>query len=1126
MTGASKGRRSVSYNACERRKDMKETGHNDKGFKIINILIKISIIISVLFVIGVFVYGQFIVENENLYANECKVFDVAWSYTDKSGVTHEYRSGDIIDIDYGEDVTLSIILPDELGDGNCLFIRSNRNFEAYIDGELRNSYDINNSIFGPNVKNIWLSITLRRSDVEKTLSIVHKNYQNDTYTVSDVYFGNRLGFSVQLIHDNIIVIILGFALIVLGLVITVLCLVNRVRLKKDFPLWYLSLGVLSGALWLIFDNYSYPLLFGDYFIDGIISVMLVLLLPYDFVAYIVSLYGKKYRIGYIVISLLIIVDFWVLTFLDFTYTADFDSTKVIRIIIICISALYCLFSVIHNTFIKKNYDNILIFIGFTVFVGMCAAEIIHQQIPNHNNNGVFIAVGLLILLSSAALREIRSISFMRAEMLEAQEANRAKSTFLANMSHEIRTPMNAVIGMAELALREDLSPTVKDYLLQIQNSGRNLLNIINDVLDFSKIESGKMEIVSEMYEPLSELNDIANIMQTRIGNRPVEFIAAADPAVPHTLSGDVMRIRQVIINLANNAVKFTHEGAVQIRVSAEDLPDDMVMMTYHVIDTGIGIKEEDLKKLFVSFQQVDSKRNRSAEGTGLGLAISKSLVEAMGGTIGVTSTFGVGSDFYFSIPQKVIDHSHELVVENAENKHAFGISENPKLCEAFCRDMDIFGVKSTILSSILEYKPSGDRDFIFISGETVDSPEIRSAMDKYPELTFVVTVPYDSSYVPDKPNIMVLRRPETTLNMVLALNGRQASSRAEEHTQFSIDYIAPDAKILIVDDNEINITIAEGMLDPIRVKTFSAISAWDAIRLVKENDFDLILMDHMMPEMDGVEATKYIREKVERAKDTPIIALTANVLEDARNMFAEAGMNDFIAKPIEIGNLISVIKKWIPKDKIIEGKPSNTESEKASVDQSVSFPGLDTEKALKSIGNPKLYAKIVKEYHKAGKTKLAEIRAAYEKEDWADYTIKVHALKSSSRQIGAYRLGDAAEKLEDAGKAPDVDTIRSSTDKLLSDYEKILKDLEPCFAEEEIPEKELPPIDKAALDALLDDLAEACDNLDMDTMESIKEKLEKHSYPEEIRDTIDSLCKAVDDMDTDVCTELIEKIKG
>lgn len=778
---------------------------------------------------------------------------------------------------------------------------------------------------------------------------------------------------------------------------------------------------------------------------------------------------------------------------------------------------------------------------------------------------------------------------MKEANVELERAAKMKSDFLANMSHEIRTPMNAVIGMAEIALREELPPHVEDYIKQIQNSGRNLLNIINDILDFSKIESGKMEIIPEKYEPLSEINDIANILATRIGDKPLELFVICDNNMPHALEGDVMRIRQVLINLANNAIKFTQQGIVLIKISVEETGFKRINLNFNVIDTGQGIKNEDLTKLFVSFQQVDSKRNRSVEGTGLGLAISQKLCEAMGGTIGVTSEYGKGSDFHFSIPQKVVDDSHDLVVEDAEKKHAYVINDNPKMLEMFIEEMGKLGVDGHVIPSLSEFKPSGEIDLLFFEEDDY-TDEIKSYLEEHTDVIGVILVDFDSTFEEGRPNLRIMRRPETTLSMVMTLNGREFTHGSSESNEaFKIDFIAPDAKILIVDDNAINITIAQGLMKPIRAKCIGAGSGKEAIEKIQKEDFDIILMDHMMPEMDGVETTKVIRSTIHKADDTPIIALTANAMEGVKEMFLSEGMNDFVAKPIEIRNLVSKLKQWLPKEKILTrekmrdvleaeaaakamrsaaagaggngagatgsgavGGAAGTSGEEMSGASSdggtasgigtfgldafgealdggetlfVEYEGLDHKKAIEALGSPELYQTIVKEYYRSGYDKYNEIQNAYDSEDWPDYTIKVHALKSSSRQIGALELGDMAEELEKAGKALDMDTINGNTEGTLAAFKQLLDNLSKYFAEEESNEEELAEITEEDFNRILDELLAACDDLDMDKMEESKAELKKYSHSDEVKEILDQVYDAIDDIDVDTCVELIGELK-
>lgn len=716
---------------------------------------------------------------------------------------------------------------------------------------------------------------------------------------------------------------------------------------------------------------------------------------------------------------------------------------------------------------------------------------------------------------------------------ELERAAKMKSDFLANMSHELRTPMNAVIGMAEIAMREKLPPHVLDYLTQIQHSGRNLLNIINDILDFSKIEAGKMEIFPERYEPLSEINDVANVLVTRIGDKKLELFVTSDTNIPRALEGDAMRIRQVLINLANNAIKFTQEGTVHIQIFCEKIAEDEVMLTYHVIDTGSGIKPEDMDKLFVSFQQVDSKRNRSVEGTGLGLAISQRLCEAMGGTIGVTSEYGKGSDFYFSIPQKVLDPESDIAVEDADKKHAFCLCDNDRMVDMFTAEMDKLGVDSRIIHSLEEYQPTGQKDYLFLEEQDYGETVVR-LLDSHPECMGIILVNFDSDFVPKQPNLHVMRRPETTLSMVAILNDKDLEQVSQETGgAFVIDFVAPDARILIVDDNAINITIAEGLLQPLQAKCDSALSGKEAIEKIKENGYDIVLMDHMMPELDGIETTKVIRETIPSAEKLPILAVTANVMEGVKDMFLKAGMDDFVAKPIDVRDLVAKVKQWLPESKMISGEEAQAvidaaanavpKDEAAGDAAEIVYEGLDCENAVKSLGSPALFRKIVQEYYRSGEAKYAGIKSAYDSEDWKDYTIKVHALKSSSRQIGAPVLGDMAEELEKAGNALDLDVIHGKTADLLEAYRELLDQLSGYFVEES-DGRDLPEIAPKELKRILQELETACEDLDMDGMESAKEALKQYSFPETIQAAINELYEAIDNIDIDACAELIGQI--
>ncbi len=736
-------------------------------------------------------------------------------------------------------------------------------------------------------------------------------------------------------------------------------------------------------------------------------------------------------------------------------------------------------------------------------------------------------IGALYILHDTTGSMSRILAMQHANE-ELERASRMKSDFLANMSHEIRTPMNAVIGMADIAMREKDPERITDCLLQIQSSGKNLLNIINDILDYSKIESGRMEIIDDDYCPMEEFDDIANVLATRIEDKPLELFMFVKGPLPHMLCGDMMRIRQILINLANNAIKFTNKGMVTIEITCEETGPETVNLTIHVTDTGIGIREEDLKKLFVSFQQLDSRRNRSAEGTGLGLAISKSLVDAMHGQIGVSSEYGKGSDFWFTIPQKVVDDTNDLRIVNADKKYAYTLTQTEEVIKEFNVEMNNLSVEGRVLLFLDEYEPSGGKDFIFFEEDMYDNG-VSDFLDTHPDVSGILFGRFGSKLNDEKPNLHILSRPATTMRMVHILNEQyEEVRRIDEDTVFRIDYTAPDAHILVVDDNDINLTIAEGLLAPLKVHLDKAGGGQAAIDMASLNDYDIILMDHMMPEIDGVDATRQIRQTHPDHSHPVIIALTANAVQEARSLFTEAGMDDFIAKPIDVKNLIQAIRKWLPDEKITEIGDDHPELIPAADEKDIlpDIDYLDTGSAVKALGSAALYARIAEEYYRCGEDKLQGIMDAYNRQDWTDYTIRVHALKSSSRQIGATDLGNMAERLENAGKADDIDTILENSEAAMEVFRKLLDDMAPFYADDDTDDNDKPLITPDRLYELLDKLEKACDDLDMDEMEDVSTAIKEYNYSDDIREDINLLHKAVRDIDTETCMDIVQRLRG
>ena len=696
-----------------------------------------------------------------------------------------------------------------------------------------------------------------------------------------------------------------------------------------------------------------------------------------------------------------------------------------------------------------------------------------------------------------------------------------KSDFLANMSHEIRTPMNAVIGMADMALRENLPPSARDYIIQIKHAGRTLLAIINDILDFSKIESGKMDINLSEYSPMEMMHDVSGVIATRIGDKDVELILDVSPDIPRKLMGDCTRIKQVIINLANNAVKFTNKGQVLCKLECNRTRDREQELFFSVTDTGIGIKESDLKVIFESFQQVDSKRNRNIEGTGLGLAISKQLIGLMGGTLEVKSVYEMGSKFSFRIPQLQLHEESGYRLDEPEQVCVVGLIANDYVAQQLRTDIRRLGGQCTFVENANQLEDFGDTgvNFLFVEKECFNET-VQEFAGRHPQITVVVLIRSNDAFRSTLDNVVVLRKPVYTYVLLALFNHGDIYALYKDEEDVSIDYAAPEAKVLIVDDNEVNLAVAAGLLSPLQMDIQTATSGKEAIEKISSQSFDLIYMDHMMPEMDGVETTRIIRRMHPEYDRVPIIALTANAMEETKAMFLVEGMNDFLAKPIEVKAFLTMTKQWLPQEKIVN---CVVHSEDLTIPK-IQIPELDFDAAMKLLGSWDVLWEVLGNYYHVIPKKMQKIKAAFEANDWHNYTIEVHALKSASRQIGASELADQAAALEKAGNEGDIVKILDETDALLSMYQKLGERLAPHFKEEEEKEGCL-VLSKEELGRLFEQMEEAMDNLDMDGMNDVIHTMQECFFEAESKDCFLRLKEAVDELDVDQCEMILAQWK-
>ncbi len=590
----------------------------------------------------------------------------------------------------------------------------------------------------------------------------------------------------------------------------------------------------------------------------------------------------------------------------------------------------------------------------------------------------------------------------------AQSANEAKSRFLSNISHEIRTPINAVLGFDEMILRESRDEEILGYATDIQNSGRTLLALINDILDFSKIEAGKMEIIPVEYELGSLMNDIVNMAQVRAREKNLRLIVDVDQNIPHILFGDEIRIKQCIINLVTNAVKYTEEGTVTLSVSYENVEtaisededenedEDFILLKVSVKDTGIGIRQEDMQRLTSAFERIDMQRNRTIEGTGLGISIVTSLLELMDSRLEVDSEYGRGSVFSFAVRQHVVN-----------------------------------------------WDRVGD-----FAGKVRES-------------------------------------------------GKKSPGYRER-------FHAENARILVVDDTRTNLTVIEGLLKQTRIRIDTATSGVEALDLVRNNRYNIIFLDHRMPEMDGIQTFHAMEEMEDNPnRDTPVIALTANAISGSREMYVREGFTNYMSKPVDPAKLEDMILEYLPEELVTRLGDTDLETgaedeekvkEKAVMQELLKISGIDMTTAVQRCGSAVAAKDVMKDFYLSINERSQLIENYEASKNIKDYTIYVHGLKSSARAVGALDLAERAEYLENCGNNGNLADIEALTPPLLILYRSYLKKLEPLFAGDDSG-KEL--ISSEELESAFASMKEFVSASYFDSADDIIQMLENYRIPDE-----------------------------
>lgn len=636
----------------------------------------------------------------------------------------------------------------------------------------------------------------------------------------------------------------------------------------------------------------------------------------------------------------------------------------------------------------------------------------------------------------AMLNELKTKEALRIARDQALLNSKAKSNFLANMSHEIRTPLNAISGFADIILRETPNGNATEYAQSIKDSSNTLINIINDILDISKIESGKLEICELPYEFAPLINDVINISRVRLGNKSLMFITDIDNHIPAWLIGDENRIKQILLNLLSNAIKYTHQGYIALRISAT-VEANHANLRFSVKDSGIGIEQEDLKRLFDKFERVDTKKNRNVEGTGLGLAICKQLCEIMDGHIQVQSTYGEGSEFIVDIKQKF--PLFKPLAQISEKKTVLLYEFRELYRHSVSKALKKLGCNCVACANQSElYANINKMQYDYILTAALHLEKVQALIAKY-NLSVPVAAFVDYGETVSDHTVDVIPFPINCLQLSALLNGYSESENSVKHSEEVSSFEAPTARVLLVDDNPVNLQVAKGLMKPYKFEIDTADNGMEALAMVKLKNYDLVFMDHMMPEMDGVDTTIAIRQlNGEYYKSLPIIALTANVLAGTKEMFIREGMDDFLAKPIEVNKLVQLLIKWLPKSKIeklaVEG--STTTDKKTN---NITIAAIDTDFGIKSVGGSvDNYLQILATYYTDGLRKLISLPQHIANNNLALFRTEIHALKSTSATIGALELAAMATQLETAAQSNDYGFIKSHLDGFMSSLDKVL----------------------------------------------------------------------------------------
>lgn len=1000
----------------------------------------IKYIFLIFFIIGFsyFLVGQFLLKPDVPKVDyDCETYEGTWNLVKEDGTCSPIKIPGKVAAKRNELVTIETTLPANLEEGYYLCFRSaKQDMKFYIDGKLREEYSTKNTrLFGKTSAVAYIMVEVGKQDAGKTLRVETKTDSSYAGIFYTVYYGNWMGFWRMLFHQYGAELVIAFITMILGVISVVGSLGLRFCYGTRTELEYLGAAVLFASIWLVTSSGFRQLCFSNISVVNDLAFLTIMILPFPFMIYLNEVQKGRYETGYFHVGILCAINFIMCSVLQMTNVKDFSDSMVYIALVSMVFIIFMGATIIID--MCKGYMKQYGIVGVGLLGALIAAalQFVMYFQKTSTFNGGMLAIGLIFLLVSAVVDTLRGILVMEGEKQSAILANKSKAKFLANMSHEIRTPINAVLGMNAMILRESDDMEIRSYAMDIQNAGQSLLSLINDILDFSKIESGKMEILTVEYDFSSVVHDIVNMISTKAEAKELTMQLFIDEKLPSRLFGDDVRLRQVLVNLLTNAVKYTEEGGVSLSISGE-CRDNTAVLTFVVEDTGIGIKEEDIQKLFEEFTRIEEGRNRNIEGTGLGINISVQLLNLMGSKLMVESTYGKGSKFYFTLAQEIADK-----------------------------------------------EPIGNLE-----------ERIRRQATEY---------------------------------------------------SYCANFTASKAKVLVVDDNAINRRVFVNLLKETRVHVDEASGGEECLELIQERKYHIIFLDHMMPEMDGIETLHCIKGLEDyKSKGAPIIALTANAISGAKEMYLREGFDDYLSKPINPDKLERMLMERLPEDTFtVEEKPLEKhkkvveKKEEKQEKQEIDLPdleGIDWGYALLHMNDTQILMDTVKCFYEMIDSEASKLEGFYQsilsneedEEALSQYRVKVHAMKSSAAMIGAVPLSGVAKMLEFAARDGKIDVIKNVHSHFIAEWLRQKEVLKPCIPEdsEDALEEKL-PFNNEKLQEYFQLLKAAMEDMDVDAADEIVGQLKQFAYPKELQGSMEDIYLAVTNLDGELVSEKIDEVR-